>query len=184
MTPNQLQKISSEEVAKEKARQDVIMKKSIIAYLGDGLTLADIVSLSGFPSYHCIIGWTEKDERFGNDLKLARLAGGYHAADKAASLVDDMIGSCSVNDKLVSPVLTHLRWVAERQARGTYGQQLEVKHSGTVHVRTSFLIPRTRQSVIDGEVIDLDSRLEPAQLVEGDDWLDQSQDRPQVITDH
>ena len=50
---------------------------------------------------------------------------------------------------------------------------MEIKHSGSVNVRTSFLIPRTKQSVDDGDIIDLDSSLKPAQLGQGnDDWMD------------
>jgi len=171
MTPEQLQTFTKSEVAQEKARQKKIMKEEVIARLGDGTTLNDICAQSGFPTYSCIIGWSEKDEQFGNALKLAVKTGGYVAADKAAKLVDSIINEPFVNEKLVNPTLTHLRWIAERQARGTYGQQLEVKHSGTVSVRTSFLIPRSKQSVDDGEVIDLDISLQPAQLETGEDWL-------------
>lgn len=178
MTPLELQQVTKKEVANTKAQLKALAKRNIIARLGDGMSLFDITHLDGFPSYQTVIRWAEKDETFGNDLKTARVAGGYVAADKASKLVDDILGEPFMNEKLVNPVLTHLRWVAERQSRGTYGQHVEVKHSGTVSVRTSFLIPRTKQSVDDGEVIDLDSSLQPAQLGQGpvgeeddDDWL-------------
>jgi len=180
MTPIQLQKFSRQEIAKQKARNKAEMKANIIARLGDGLSLNEICARSGFPDYSKVIKWAERDEQFDIALKRARVAGGYIAADKAAKLVDNIINAPDMDNRSINPVLTHLRWIAERQARSTYGQHLEVKHSGTVSVRTSFLIPRSKQSVDEGEVIDLDATLQPAQLGdkavsesddEGDDWL-------------
>lgn len=172
MTAIELTQMTRAEVIEQNAKAKAIMKENIIARLGDGLSLLELCDVPGFPTYHTVIRWSEKDEQFSNELKIARIAGGYKAADKAAKLVDSIIDEPLINEKLINPALTHLRWIAERQSRATFGQTLEVKHSGTVSVRTSFLIPRSKQSVDDGEVIDLDSSLEPAQLAAGDDWMD------------
>lgn len=154
-----------------------LAKEMVIARLGEGFSVEKISKLDGYPSYLGIIKWADKDDDFASALRIARVAGGFRSADRANELVDDLMDKDShiSEPKFLAPMLQQMRWNAERTARSTYGQQLEVKHSGTVHVRTSFLIPRTKQSVMDGEVIDLDVSMRPAQLEEGgeDDWMDE-----------
>ena len=148
------------------ALDKTIIKQNIIAHLGEGKSLYAIARLNGYPSYQTVIKWADKDEQFAKVLITARIAGGYVSADRANALVDTLIDSKEYlkESKYLAPMLQQLRWNAERTARVTYGQQLEVKHTGTVNIRTSFLISRTKQSVLDGEIIDLDASMVPAQL--------------------
>jgi len=161
------------------SEKKMVYKNQVLACLDNGFNLNQISRLSGYPNYTTIINWAESDEVFAKSLITARTAQGYKAADQANDIINGVVESMTgpdavINEKLYSSTLQHLRWQAERTARASYGQQVEIKHSGTVNVRTSFLIPRTRQSVDAGEVIDLDSSLEPAQLGEGDgddNWM-------------
>jgi hypothetical protein len=155
-----------------------IVKKQIIACLDNGFTLSKITKLSGYPTYSTIIGWAESDESFAKALITARTAQGHKAADQAREITDRLVEGMTDPDreidwKALNPTLQHLRWSAERGAPQAYGQKMEVKHTGTVNVRTSFLIPRSKQSVDDGEVIDLDASMEPAALIESgdDEWM-------------
>lgn len=124
-----------------------------------------------------MLTWAQNDEIFSKALITARTAAGHRAADRAADLVAALVDDLEDVDtqpdyRVLNPILTHLRWQAERTAKETFGPQVEIKHSGTVNVRTSFLIPRSKQSVDEGEVIDLDASLEPAGLIDvGEDWM-------------
>ena len=150
-----------------------LTKSAILEKLDSNLSLAAVLKLSGFPSYSTVLNWAENDSSFNSALMVARTASGLRAADLASDLVAGIVkqmkaDGAELDYKLINPALNHLRWQAERGAKSIYGAQVEIKHSGTVNVRTSFLIPRSKQSVEQGEVIDLDTSLEPAQLESGD----------------
>ena len=120
-----------------------------------------------YPKYETILHCAENDETFSAALARARMAGGFRSADKANDFVDELLDVPDVrliDTKAIASILLHLRWNAERTARPTYGNQIDVKHSGTVNIRTSFLIPRSKQSVEDGDIIDIDATMLPAAL--------------------
>lgn len=107
--------------------------EQIVDSIAQGVLLDKICKRRGFPSRMTIWRWRQDNPDFDTQCARAREVSAAVDEDRIAGLVDSVIAK-KIEPDAARVALNGLTWLAKVRAPKTYGEQVDVKHSGGVIV--------------------------------------------------
>jgi hypothetical protein len=135
--------------------RDPAVMAEILERLSAGDLVKDICSDArrevdpGFPPAYVVYGWCSSDpDDFGAQFKQARRAGLDIRAEKLVEIAADEARDFQINDKgrivfnghavrRAETIINTEKWLLSKMAPDTYGDRVELKHSGGVNLEAS-----------------------------------------------
>lgn len=105
--------------------------EAICSHIADGGSLSKFCSETGRPSITSVFRWLADNEDFSDRYARARRSSADKLADEIVAISDDP--KLDPNDKRVR--VDARKWVAAKLKPQTYGDKLDLNHSGEVSVR-------------------------------------------------
>ena len=126
---------------------------------GFGVTLCDggkslraVCAAPDMPTEGAVRSWAvENHEGFGDRMERARVVGCHVMADEILEIADAAHDSDSAAAARVKT--ENRRWLLSKLLPKTYGDRLDVNHSGTVTVAALLTEARQRRALLDGPTV-------------------------------
>lgn len=122
---------------------------AILDQLASGKSLRAICTAPGMPTEGAVRSWAvENHDGFGDRMERARVIGCHALADDILDIADRAHDSDSAAAARVQT--ENRRWLLSKLLPKTYGDRLDVNHTGTVTVAALLTEARQRRALLDG----------------------------------
>ena len=112
---------------------DAAIRQKVIDNIAAGIYLEDFCGTDGIPSVRTIQRRIQEDPDFGAQCAHAREISARLTERRISQIVDSTL-SDEVKPDAARVAINALTWIAKVRAPRQYGDQLDVKHSGSVNV--------------------------------------------------
>lgn len=111
------------------------VREAIIAGLSEGRSLRQICRKDGMPDWRTVLRWQVDDEDFAIKCARAREAGAESDLAEMDAIERKVLKGL-IAPQAANVVLANKRWRMEKLKSRTFGQKLEVEHSGAIRTLT------------------------------------------------